>query len=41
MGIEENKKFRKSEKEELSDSPTNLKEFVTEIKKKFGLRYDL
>ncbi|KAJ8747380.1 hypothetical protein K2173_001492 [Erythroxylum novogranatense] len=36
--IKENSKFRKTD-EPLVDLPTNLKEFVSDIKKNFGLKY--
>lgn len=39
VSIEENSKFRKPENETGSDAPSGLKDFVSEIKKNFDLKY--
>ncbi|KAG5561022.1 hypothetical protein RHGRI_004147 [Rhododendron griersonianum] len=39
VSIKENRKFKKTENEAPSEAPTDLKEFVSDIKKSFGLKY--
>lgn len=41
MSIVENKKFRRITNEALNKVPTSLKEFVSDIKRTFGLKYVL
>lgn len=39
VSIEENNKFRKMQNEAVSEAPSGLKEFVSDIKRTFGLKY--
>lgn len=39
MSIKENQKFRRKEDEDLSNTPKDLKDFVSDIKERFGLKY--
>ncbi|XP_018730644.2 probable galactinol--sucrose galactosyltransferase 2 isoform X2 [Eucalyptus grandis] len=39
VSIKENQKFRRSENGSLSEAPTDLKEFVSDIKGTYGLKY--
>ncbi|KAM7501087.1 hypothetical protein LguiA_025501 [Lonicera macranthoides] len=39
VSIEENNKFQKTQNEAVSEAPSGLKEFVSDIKRTFGLKY--
>ncbi|CBI38532.3 unnamed protein product, partial [Vitis vinifera] len=41
VSIKENNKFRETANEDLNEAPSGLKDFVSDIKSTFGLKYDL
>lgn len=41
VSIKENNKFRETANEDLNEAPSGLKDFVSDIKRTFGLKYDL